>query len=330
VGPEPGELWGGLIVAYLFFAGMGAGTLAVSALCTMLGPRYRAASRLGALIAPWPVALGTGLLIFDLGRPELFYRLFMTIEWTSPMSVGSWLLTIFLILAFANLFLWIPDRYRSRIPLPWRGHIARPHGWKAMTAETASRWRRRLAPVLIPPALAVGIYTGVLLGATPTRPFWNTPLTAELFLFSAMSSGTALLIVALWFLQRRGWRPLHDGVLHLLTRIDIGLIIVEFFLILPFILHQALGTKSQFESIKLILGGEYTWQFWLVVVLFGLMVPLTIEVTEVLKASRKLPRAGGWLDAYGALTAALLVLVGGVALRWVFVYAGQVARLLPG
>ena len=41
MGPDPGELWGGLIVAYLFLAGMRAGALAVSALCTLLGPRYR-------------------------------------------------------------------------------------------------------------------------------------------------------------------------------------------------------------------------------------------------------------------------------------------------
>ena len=30
------------------------------------------------------------------------------------MSVGTWLLTIFLLLAFVNLFLWMPDRYREQ------------------------------------------------------------------------------------------------------------------------------------------------------------------------------------------------------------------------
>lgn len=330
MGPETGELWGFLIVAYLFFAGMGAGTLALSALCTLLGPRYRVVSRLGALIAPWPVAFGTGLLIFDLGRPARFYHLFTTLEWTSPMSVGSWLLSIFLILAMVNLFLWLPEKVRRRAPLPVRGSLTSVSGWRPLAAERAEAWRRMLAPVLILIALAVGIYTGVLLGATPTRPFWNTALTAELFLFSALSSGAALLITALWIAGRRGWRPLQHESMMLLARIDIALIVVEFFLIVPFVLHQALGTESQFESIKLILGGRYTAPFWILVVLFGLGVPLVLEAAEVFQQHHRLRRFGHWLEGYGALAAAILVLMGGVSLRWVFVFAGQVARLLPG
>jgi formate-dependent nitrite reductase membrane component NrfD len=330
MGADPGELWGILIVLYLFAAGMGAGVLALSALCTLLGRRYRLVSRLGAMMAPWPVMLGTGVLLFDLGRPQKFYHLFMTVEWTSPMSVGSWLLTIFIVLALFNLFLWLPTAWQSRIPLPRRTSLGTPRTWKPVSETTAVSARRALAPVLIPVSLAVGIYTGVLLGAAPTRPFWNTPITAELFLFSAMSSGAALLMIGLWAVQRRGWRPLQDESMKLLAKIDVALIIVEFFLIVPFVLHQALGSRSQFEAVKLILGGEYTLPFWLLVVVLGLSLPLALEVVE-LSGRHVGPRnVGHWLGRHGPLSASVLVLVGGFALRYVFVYAGQVARMLPG
>lgn len=184
--------------------------------------------------------------------------------------------------------------------------------------------------MLIPVSLAVGIYTGVLLGAAPTRPFWNTPITAELFLFSAMSSGAALLIIGLWTVQRRGWRPLQDESMQLLAKIDVALIIVEFFLIVPFVLHQALGSRSQFEAVKLILGGAYTVPFWLFVVLLGLSLPLALEVVELSGRHVGSRSMGRWLGRNGALTASVLVLVGGFALRYVFVYAGQLARMLPG
>ena len=148
-----------------------------------------------------------------------------------------------------------------------------------------------------------------------------------------MSSGTALLIVALWLVQRRGWRPLHERVLHLLARIDIALIVVEFFIILPYILHQALGSKSQFESVKLILGGEFTSPFWVIAVAVR---PARAagdrghRGAQGVAARSHESRFMAWIESYGAVTAATLVLVGGVSLRWVFVYAGQVARLLPG
>ncbi|PYX42598.1 MAG: nitrite reductase, partial [Acidobacteria bacterium] len=50
-------------------------------------------------------------------------------------------------------------------------------------------WRRRLAFAGMPISVGVGIYTGVLLGAVQSRPFWNTNLVAQLFLFSALSTG---------------------------------------------------------------------------------------------------------------------------------------------
>lgn len=66
------------------------------------------------------------------------------------------------------------------------------------------KWRRGLAWARIPLGIGVGIYTGVMLGAMPSRPFWNSPFPAFLFLISALSTSTALIILARAFITRGG------------------------------------------------------------------------------------------------------------------------------
>jgi formate-dependent nitrite reductase membrane component NrfD len=87
--------WGVLIVNYLFLGGLSAGLFFVSALATYLQQNdaaYTRIARYGAMMAPWPVAIGSLLLIFDLGNLYRFYKLFTHLRLQSPMSIGSWLL----------------------------------------------------------------------------------------------------------------------------------------------------------------------------------------------------------------------------------------------
>src|SRR5213079_768961 len=72
--------WGFLIVNYLFLGGLSAGLFFVSALATFLyrieePSPYTRIARLGAFLAPWPVMIGCGLLVFDLGHWYRFYKL---------------------------------------------------------------------------------------------------------------------------------------------------------------------------------------------------------------------------------------------------------------
>jgi formate-dependent nitrite reductase membrane component NrfD len=321
--------WGLLVVIYLYTAGLSAGMFAVSSFATYIGGgQYRRLARLSALLAPWPLMLGLGMLIFDLGRPLRFWRLFTTIQLTSPMSIGSWLLTLFTIVALLYLVLWLPRPLRNLIRLPNRlddlGHISR---WKPLEPRVVRMGRGILAAVGFALSLGVGMYTGVLLGAIPSRPFWNTPMVAQLFLFSALSSGEAfvLLVVAV------GGRLLDTEAMHherhLLVSIDASLIVLEIFIIIPFFLHQVLNTWSSSVSINLVMGGPFTLAFWGGVVLLGLLIPLAIEGYELFPLILK-EGAVKYSRQLGFISAAL-VLIGGFLLRYVFVYAGQVSHFLP-
>jgi polysulfide reductase chain C len=317
--------WNLLIVFYLFTAGISAGAFFVSGLATYLGGKnYQRISRIGALLAPWPLLLGLAALIFDLTKPFQFWWLFLTVEYTSPMSIGSWLLTGFSILSFIYFVLWIPRPWRGLLRWPRRpGDLTHFRAWRALDRREIITARRVAAAIGAPLAIGVGMYTGVLLGAIPARPMWNTPMVAQLFLMSAMSSGVATVLLVASLMRSH---HLHSER-HFLVSFDAMLIVLEVFMIIPFFLHQSLSTWSSSLSLNLVMGGSYTIPFWGGVVLLGLLIPLAIEGFELFPVIWQ-EQAVKYSRLWGGLSAAL-VLIGGFALRYVFVYAGQVSHFLP-
>lgn len=312
--------WGFLIVAYLFLGGLSAGMFFVSALATYLRdgdrPAYPRIARLGAMMAPWPVAIGSTLLIFDLGHWYRFYKLFTNFEWHSPMSIGAWLLGGFTLVTLAAFWAWLKqetiDRFVAALPRRLRFLKVVDRQWR----RTA---RRSLAMIGFPLSIGVGIYTGVLLGAVQARPFWNTNLVAQMFLFSALSTGCAALILVL-ALRRTG---LDAREARLLFSLDITLILLELFIVLPYVIHGRLSPLAVQEALALILGGPFTVTFWVLFFSLGLVLPLVLELWEMrpVLLDRAQLHPGRWL----AGASAALVLFGGFVLRWVFVYAGQVS-----
>lgn len=313
-------VWEYLIVNYLFLGGLSAGLFFISALSTWLrqdgGPAYPQVARWGALLAPWPVSLGSLLLVFDLGHWHRFWKLFVVFRWESPMSVGSWLLVVFTGITLANLLAWLTAQERrwlfSRIPrrVPFRRHLLR------LDRDWSGR-RRDLAMIGFPFAVGVGIYTGVLLGAVQARPLWNTSLVAQMFLFSALSTGTATVILA----SVLGREPVPARDFRFLYTVDICLMLLELFIVLPYLLHGRLSSLAVRDALGLILGGPFTFAFWGLFLAAGLLTPLAIELWECRPVI--LDRGPLHINARLAGTAAGLVLFGGYALRYVFVFAGQ-------
>jgi formate-dependent nitrite reductase membrane component NrfD len=321
--------WNALIVFYLFTAGVSAGAFFVSGLATYLGgERYKRISRIGALIAPWPVMLGLMSLIFDLTKPLEFWWLFLTVQYTSPMSIGAWLLTLFTVISLVYFVLWFPRPWRDLLRLPQQRRDWRtPKAWKPLDQAQIDKARRVVAAVGAPISIGVGMYTGVLLGAVPARPLWNTPIVAQLFLVSAISTGAAaVLLIAALRRPKAGHDYLHEER-HFLVSLDVMLILVEIFIVTPFFLHQALSTWSSSSSLRILLGGPYTLLFWLVFALLGLLIPLAIEGFELFPVVWR-EQAVRYSRLWAGL-AATLVLIGGAVLRYVIVFAGQVSHFLP-
>ena len=304
---EPHFYWEWLIVAYLFLGGMSAGCYIISGLANFFGEhRYELIARWGAYFAPWPVMIGSALLILDLGSPVKFFRLFLTLRISSPMSIGTWLLTLFSVISLCYFLLWLPKSWTERF----------------IRFDTLIL-RRILGILGVPLGMSVGIYTGILLGALPSRPFWNTPIVAMLFLASALSTATAMLIIVVCVktCKQRDENALRQ--VQFLYSLDISVIFLEIFLVIPYILHNALAPKSIADSLQLILGGEFTYIFWIGFFLIGIIVPLIVESIEMTPVVlfRKPPH----FNRFFVLLTGVSVIIGGFILRYVFVFAGQVS-----
>ena len=289
--------WGLMIVIYLFAAGLSAGAMITSNLSYLYGGEdFQRVSRIGALITPFPISLGLGVLVLDLGSPFNFYQLFLTLEVSSPMSYGSWLILVFSIFSFINFYLWLPKKFQ-------------------IFGQTLQLEKGKKLLAKIMPFLSVGVasYTGLLLNAA-VRPIWNAPLLPILFLVSAFSTGVAAVIL---IATLSPWGRARHKELHVLTMTDVGLIILECLLILSIIVMGRFSSNSESAAFGSLLYGHYAWIFWLLIVGLGLMLPLLLEFMEL---KNKISVKWTWPVT---ISSSFLVIFGGFFVRYIITYAGQ-------
>jgi len=312
-----GIFWGLPVILYLFLAGMGAGATTVSASMLLRGGggargEHHEIARYGAILGPWPVIVGTALIILELGSFEVgnyfrFINLFLGVYFTSPMSVGTWLLGLFI--ATSLVYAWT---YIRSLP---------------MVYFDRHKLRRVMAWVNIPLGLAVAVYTGVMLGAMPARPFWNSPVLALLFVLSALSGGIAMIIFTRAIFHRSDMdgeeSRLSQRSGYILAASDMILIGFEILAIFLFLMFAYLSVGDVRYAIEAILpGGPLAGLFWGGVVLIGLILPGLIELYYVTPAL--LYRREFTAPRYMDMTIAAAVILGGFVLRYVVVMAGQI------
>lgn len=300
--------WGLPVISYLFLAGLGAGAVTVSGSVLLRKGGFHESrldiARYGALIGPLPVMLGTFLIVFELGQPFRALNLFKLIN-LSPMSIGTWALALFIVLSGLYAISFIP-----RQPTwPWLGQA-----------------RRLLAWLCVPLGISVAIYTGVLLGAMPARPFWNSPILAGLFVLSALSTGTAaiMLMVALFGKNRHEQSPAgQNDDRYLLVSSDAILLGGEMLVIFLFLMFAHLTIGDVRHAVEVILpGGSLAPLFWWGVVLIGILFPFALELVQVVP--KLLYGRSFKSNLLFEVAVALSVLAGGFALRYVIVIAGQI------
>jgi formate-dependent nitrite reductase membrane component NrfD len=172
-------VWDHKIAMYLFCGGLAAGTAVVGAGADVSGrPRLRRASWLGSFGA---LLASVYYLVADLGVPTRFHHMLRVAKPTSPMSVGTWILTAFgpgVAAAAANEL--VPSRWRRTWPARLLRRLARPLGlWAAATAP------------------GVASYTAVLLSHTAV-PAWSEVRDELPFVFtgSAAASGGGFGMIA--------------------------------------------------------------------------------------------------------------------------------------
>jgi formate-dependent nitrite reductase membrane component NrfD len=310
---DPG--WGWWIIFYFYLGGIAAGAYFMATLIELFGSEAdRGLSRAGYLIA-FPLIVLCGIfLIVDLHRPERFWHMLVRSEvvhealdagwpfsahsWSlmwqapllkiwSPMSVGSWALSLFGLCSFFSFLgsLWPTSRFARVLHQGIVGKI--------------------FAVVGSLMGFFVASYTGALLSAT-NQPIWSDSVwIAPLFLTSAASTGIAALIL---LARCRG--AARSRAEERLERADLwalGLELVVFAVFLVSLGNFALILANTVGGLVFVAGTLF----------LGLLIPLAIHWRPGMKGRRAALFAavfalvGGFLLRYGLLTAPPQLLRGG-------------------
>jgi formate-dependent nitrite reductase membrane component NrfD len=290
------HVWGWEIPLYLFLGGLVAGMMVISGYFLFSG-RYRNTScvchvlpGLGILL----LSVGMLALFLDLEHKLYFWRLYTAFMIRSPMSWGAWILVLVYPALIAGFLLRPPTPLARRVP-----RLA-ALSLRLLDRQPTVKWIGALSMLL---GALQGIYTGVLLSALGARPLWNSAVLGPLFLVSGMSAAAALVHM---IARDRSER-------ELLAKADNGFLALELILIGLLFVGLASATAVHIEAAMLFFGGPYTSTFWVLVVAVGIVVPLFLQLLAVRHRIRHTP------------VAPVLVLAGGLLLRFVIVAAGQLS-----
>ncbi len=319
--------WGWLPAIYLFLGGLGAGAFIIAAMFELTNERYRVTfcptTLVGATIPGPLVALGTVLLIFDLGAGlrEPWRIFYMFTHLRSVMTWGVWILSIFIPISLAYGFLEIMDTF----PSAWEWVKTRSglRRMRFLDRFPVRRGKRVIAAVGLVFAVGTATYTGLLLSAVgPAIPFWSTPLLPFLhipmmpflFLISAISTGEALTVDLIATIAAGGALPRGRRV-HL---IHLSLIVAEALLISHLLTHALGEGGAAAQAARDIVIGPHSVVFWVFIVLLAIIFPFVGHIYA----------AGlGRHMAFSGWSSGISILMSGLFLRYLVLVSGVPAFL---
>ena len=325
--PNEVELqWSVLIVVYPFLTGLVAGAFILASLerifhVEAVKPTYRLALLTALsflLVAPMPLQL-------HLGRPERSFEMYLTPHRTSAMAMFGFVYLWYL-MAVLVLEIWL-DYRREIVLLSQSTTGLRRMIYKVMTlgssniSDEALRVDDRVGYAItmigIPSAFLLHGYVGFIFGSIKANPWWSTPLMPVVFLFSAMVSGIALVLLLYMASMRMRKRPIDMRCVDKIAQYLLYTFIIDFTLELLDLIHRIYEADESFRSLNFLMHSKLYVSQILLQILIGTLVPIFVigfmQFVKVPEAVRRFLYA-----VSGCLT-----LVGIFAMRWNVVIGGQ-------
>ena len=325
--PNEVELqWSVLIVLYPFLTGLVAGAFILASLervfrVEAVKPTYRLAllTALAFLIvAPMPLQL-------HLGHPERSFEMYLTPHGSSAMAMFGFVYLWYL-LAVLVLEIWLD--YRRDIVVMAQSTT----GWKrlvyrALTLGSSNISERSLeideragwliTVIGIPSAFLLHGYVGFIFGSVKANPWWSSPLMPVVFLFSAMVSGIAIVMLLYMLMCRIRREPIDMRCVDTVAKYLFYTFIIDFSLEMLDLIHRIYEADESFRSLDFMVHTRLYFSHVVLQILLGTVAPIgLLAFTQVLKLT-DMQRKRIYVLA-GCLT-----LVGIFAMRWNVVIGGQ-------
>lgn len=281
------ETFGIYIAIYFYLTGLSAGSFIMSTLAYGFGlTKFKPLGKIGVVLATVLLVAAPMFLLIHVGQPLKPWHLFAYINLTSPISWGSFLLTLYPI----NSIIYGYFMFKGNMKLT-----------------------KTFGLIGIPLAIMVHGYTGFILALAKARALWNTALMPILFLVSAMVSGIAMMIIVCYIRDRFFTKEkiINKDLIYTLGTILAGVIVFDLFLVLSDILVLMTAHSEAKEAADMLMYHEFSPYFIFIENLIGKVIPLTIIIT---------PR----FRSVGSLVfASILVMIGIFFMRYVVVLGGE-------
>ncbi len=325
--PNEVELyWRILIVIYPYITGLVAGAFILASLVKVfnvkeLQPTYRLSlltSLAFLIVAPLP-------LLAHLGHPERAFEIFLTPNRSSAMAmfgfVYAWYLMAVLLLEIwfdyrKDLIIWA-DKEKGLRRLIQRIITL----FSTDTSERAVKFDKKAVKIItiigIPSAFLLHGYVGFIFGSVKANPWWSSVLMPIVFLFSAIVSGIALVLLIYMIVTLVRRQELEMASLDKLANYLFFTMIVAFSLEALDFIHRLYESEESITILSQLISGKLFVSLVVIQFLLGMLLPLGAL------AAVKLFRVPAELRRHVYFVSALLVQVGIFTTRWNVVIGGQ-------
>ena len=318
--------WSLLIVLYPYITGLVAGAFILASLERVfkveeVKPTYRLALLTALafmLVAPLPLQL-------HLGHPERSFEMYLTPHRSSAMAmfgfVYLWYLMIVLLME-----IWLD--YRKEI-VGWAESSTGVRKWIYRILTLGSR---NVSPaalrvddkvgyfvtlVGIPSAFLLHGYVGFIFGSVKANPWWSSPLMPVVFIFSAIVSGIAAVLLLYMLTSKLRKMTIDMRCVDTIARYLLYAFIIDFSLEMLDLVHRIYEADESLRALDFMVHTKLYFSQVILQIYVGTLVPIALlGLTQVWKFA-----AGARKGIYAV--AGLLTLIGVFAMRWNVVIGGQ-------
>jgi Ni/Fe-hydrogenase subunit HybB-like protein len=317
--------WTVLIVIYPYLTGLVAGAFTVSSMYQVFGiQRFKPVAHLALLVSLCCMLIVPMPLLLHLGHPERALNSMITPHWTSAFAVFGYAAGFYIILLILETWFvyrpYIVQQAREGQGLLRRFYQMLSLGSDDLSEKALSydrKWIFALAVIGIPSAHGLHGYIGFVFGSLKAREWWSSDLMPLVFLFSAIISGTALLIViyvvSCWLRKVPVDLPCLKGMAYALWGFMMFTLLLEGVEFASLVYRGREGIEIIMEYVK----GPLLITFFFLQFGVGSLVPLTALSYMIWRGTT------GRALVVGVTTSAALVLFAVLMMRWNVVIGGQ-------
>jgi formate-dependent nitrite reductase membrane component NrfD len=257
----PGIIWGWIITVNMWAKSIGTGAVLVGAYLYYRHKKEDMPSLRWVIPTVAFIALNVFLAftLIDLHQPYRMINIFLHPHWTSAITVGAWMASLFTGLITVMMIIGIMDAFPD----------IRRHCPIAKTARANSALYEKLFPFVVFLAIPVTMYTAIIMAQSAARELWQAPTEMIQMMWAAFMAGSASLI----YFSNTWTKAVRKDLAFVLAISVFGsfaMYMGEYFF--SFKSAEAEATLEYVHS-----GGEYFGQFWIAMIL-GYVLPFFMAI----------------------------------------------------